>query len=116
MSLACCEGMDDGGAIHHNAAASVAANTLARAASPTFAVMALLSSSLGGGPADMLCSAADGARLNGMTTMYMLMSAFHAGPWLKLIRALRDPEYPILWRAEPKRRGVEASGDWNYSP
>ena len=32
----------------------------------------------------MLCTAV--SPLNGMVTMYLLMSAFHAAPWLKLIR------------------------------
>jgi hypothetical protein len=61
-----------------------AADWLALAASPTFAIMALLTSGLGGGPAEMLCSAA--SPLSGMVAMYLLMSAFHAAPWLKLIR------------------------------
>jgi hypothetical protein len=54
---------------------------------PTFAIMALLTGGLGGGPAEMLCSAAHVSPLSGMVTMYLLMSAFHAAPWLKLIRA-----------------------------
>ena len=79
-------GGSDGGAIHRNAAALGAADRLALAASPTFAVMALLTGVLGGGPAEMLCSAAPGSPLSGMATMYLLMSAFHVAPWLKLIR------------------------------
>jgi hypothetical protein len=63
-----------------------AADWLCLAATPTFAVMALLTGVLGGSPQDMLCAGAAGASpLNGMVLMYMLMSAFHAGPWLKLI-------------------------------
>ena len=61
------------------------ANGLALAASPTFAIMAL-TGVLGGDPADMLCSAAHASPLSGMVTMYLLMSAFHIAPWLKLIR------------------------------
>jgi hypothetical protein len=34
----------------------------------------------------MICAAAHGSPLNGMATMYLLMSAFHAGPWVKLMR------------------------------
>jgi hypothetical protein len=60
-------------------------NGLYLAATPTFAIMAVLSSMTGGG-AYMMCSAAhDAWRLGGMVPMYALMSAFHSAPWLKLI-------------------------------
>jgi hypothetical protein len=85
MSHACCGGSD--GPTRRIAAPLRAADGLALAASPTFAIMALLSGVLGGGSAEMLCAAAQMSPLSGMTTMYLLMSAFHAGPWLKLIRA-----------------------------
>jgi hypothetical protein len=85
MSQACYDSSGDGGAIHQNAAAPGAANKLALAASPTFAVMALLSGALSGGSAEMLCSGGHASPLSGMATMYLLMSAFHAAPWLKLI-------------------------------
>ncbi|TYO63478.1 hypothetical protein FXV83_27235 [Bradyrhizobium hipponense] len=72
---------------------SVAARHLARwlglAASPTFAIMALLTAVLGGGTADMLCSAEHGSLLGGMVPMYLLMSAFHASAWLRLISERR---------------------------
>jgi hypothetical protein len=56
------------------------------AAAPTFAIMALLTAVPGGGPAGMLCSAGHSASpLSGMVPMYLLMSAFHTAPWLKLI-------------------------------
>ena len=62
-----------------------AADWLCLAAAPTFAIMALLTG-VGGGPADMLCSAAQHASpLSGMVPMYLLMCAFHSAPWLKLI-------------------------------
>jgi hypothetical protein len=62
-----------------------AADWLHLAAAPTFAVMALLTHVLGG-PPDMLCAGGDGApSLTGMVPMYVLMSAFHAAPWLRLI-------------------------------
>ena len=61
------------------------AHALALAAAPTFAVMALLTWSLGTGPAEMLCSAGPMSALGGMVPMYLLMSAFHVTPWLKLI-------------------------------
>jgi hypothetical protein len=82
------------GAIRHesgNAAALGAADWLCLAAAPTFAIMALLTGVLGGGPPDMLCSAAqDASPLSGMVPMYLLMSAFHSAPWLKLISGRRS--------------------------
>jgi hypothetical protein len=64
-----------------NAAALGAADWLSLAAAPTFAIMALLTGVLGGGPPDMLCSAAQEASpLSGMAPMYSLMSAFHSAP------------------------------------
>jgi hypothetical protein len=86
MSEAHCSG----GAIRHesrNAAAPGAADRLYLAAAPTFAVMALLTGVLGGSPADALCLSAHASLLSGMVPMYLLMSAFHATPWLKLIRS-----------------------------
>ena len=65
-------------------AAPDAAGWLGLAAAPTFAVMALLTCI--SGDADMMCLAApDVSPLSGMVPMYVLMSAFHSGPWLKLI-------------------------------
>ena len=58
------------------------AQGLSLAAAPTFAIMALLTARLGG--PEMLCSAG-GSPLSGMVPMYLLMSAFHLAPWLKLI-------------------------------
>ena len=69
-----------------NPAALSATDWLSLAAAPTFAIMALLSAVPGGGPAEMLCAAVHGGSpLNGMTPMYLLMSAFHSAPWLRLI-------------------------------
>jgi hypothetical protein len=58
---------------------------LGLAAMPTFAAMALLTGLFGGGPMDGLCAARHGVQLGGMVPMYLLMSAFHSPPWLKLI-------------------------------
>jgi hypothetical protein len=64
---------------------------LSLAAAPTFAIMALLAGVDGGSISDMLCSAAHGASpLSGMVPMYLLMSAFHSAPWLKLISRWRS--------------------------
>ena len=70
---------------------TTAADVLALAAAPTFAVMALLTSVLDGGQADMICSTAHASAttyasvLGGMIPMYLLMSAFHLTPWLRLV-------------------------------
>ena len=67
------------------AAATVGlAKWLCLAATPTFAIMGLLTG-LDGSPMDRLCSSGPGAPLSGMVTMYLLMSAFHSTPWLNLI-------------------------------
>jgi len=67
-----------------------AADWLSLAAAPTFAFMALLTAVPGSGPLDMLCSTASGASpFTGMGLMYLLMSAFHLGPWLRLISRRR---------------------------
>jgi len=92
-----------------NTAALGAADWLCLAAAPTFAIMALLTGVLGGGPPDMFCAGAqDASALSGMVPMYVLMSAFHSTPWLKLIsqRAKRCP--PVLMRHSPDR-GAERS-------
>jgi hypothetical protein len=69
----------------HAGARSIA-DGLCLAAAPTFAVMGLLTAVFGGGAPDIVCSATQGASpLGGMVPMYLLMSAFHAAPWLKLI-------------------------------
>ena len=73
-----------------DAAALGAAGWLGLAAAPTFAVMALLSC-VTGGDADMMCSVAHAVSpLSGMVPMYVLMSAFHLAPWLKLISRRRS--------------------------
>ena len=68
------------------AAATGAADFLSLTAAPTFAIMALLTCVLGGGGSpDAMCSMAGASPLSGMVPMYLLMSAFHTAPWLKLI-------------------------------
>ena len=66
---------------------------LCLAATPTFATMALLTG-ISGGPQDMLCAGMQGGSpLTGMGCMYLLMSAFHSAPWLKLIAGRRFPPH-----------------------
>jgi hypothetical protein len=82
-------------------AALDAADWLCLAAAPTFAAMALLTGVQSSGQPDIFCSAMHGASpLGGMGSMYLLMSAFHLTPWLKLIfgrRKLRsDGNYSAL--------------------
>jgi hypothetical protein len=77
----CGDAFDDGST---GAAAGRLGQWLSMSATPTFAIMALLTG-LDGGPVDKLCSAGLGTLLSGMVPMYLMMAAFHAPPWLKLI-------------------------------
>lgn len=70
-------------------AASHLAGWLGLAATPTFAIMAVLTAVFGGGPAEMLCAAGHGLSVGGMVPMYLLMSAFHAAAWLRLVSERR---------------------------
>ena len=93
-----------------NATAHGAADWLCLAAAPTFAIMALLTGVLGGGPPDMFCAGShDASPLSGMVPMYVLMSTFHSAPWLKLISqpAKRCP--PVLIRRSPDRGAKPSS-------
>jgi hypothetical protein len=76
-----------GGGSHGAGVAGAAAEWLGLAAAPTFATMALMTAALGGG-AEPLCSA-HGSLMSGMAPMYLLMSAFHGGPWLRLVAGRR---------------------------
>jgi hypothetical protein len=79
-----------GGGNHGAAIARVAADWLGLGAAPAFAIMALMTVCLGGGM-EPLCSATQHLSLmSGMIPMYLLMSAFHVGPWLRLITGRRS--------------------------
>ena len=85
---AACRLIPGGGASRDGAAATAAlgiAGWLGLAAAPTFALMALLTGAPGGGRMGLLCAAAHGSPLAGMAPMYVLMSAFHLPPWLRLM-------------------------------
>ncbi len=85
-------------------AASGATTWLGLAAAPTFAFMALWTG-LFSGQADMLCMAMQGSSpMSGMTVMYLLMSLFHAAPWLRLISSQRSGVRRTL--GESRRRTV----------
>ena len=68
---------------------------LALIASPIFAAMAVLTGMSGNSSAEMFCSAVHMSPLSGMATMYVLMSAFHAAPWIRLIRT-RFADAPLF--------------------
>jgi hypothetical protein len=64
-----------------------AADWMCLAAAPTFALMAFATGTAEDSAPDVFCAAAQHASpWHGMALMYLLMSAFHASPWLKLIR------------------------------
>jgi hypothetical protein len=68
-----------------------AADYICLAAAPTFVIMAVLTGAFGGISASMLCSGmADTSSVGGMAPMYLLMSAFHSTPWLRLISRRRN--------------------------
>ena len=71
-------------------AASSVAGWLGLAATPTFAMMAVITYLSRDEAAMLLCSAVHGkSSLSGMIPMYLLMSAFHSTPWLSLIARWR---------------------------
>jgi hypothetical protein len=72
-------------------AALIVADWVCLAATPTFAMMAVFTGVRGDGSHDLLCAAAqDASPLSSMVWMYILMSAFHSAPWLKLVASRRS--------------------------
>ncbi|MDK4704073.1 hypothetical protein PH562_17615 [Rhizobium sp. CNPSo 4062] len=61
----------------------IAGRLLALAAAPSFALMTVLSAY--GSAGDMICSTQGSSMLGGMVPMYLLMTFFHCGPWLRLL-------------------------------
>jgi hypothetical protein len=83
------------------AGARRASHGLRLAATPVFAAMALATMIEPGAPMAMLCSASHGFALGGMTVMYGLMSAFHAGPWLRMLAARKRKQQSVNRAAWP---------------
>jgi hypothetical protein len=79
-----------------NAVARNIVRWLSLAAAPTFVIMALLTAVAGSGPLDSLCAVATASPVGGMVPMYLLMSAFHSAPWLKLIASRRRAVRSVL--------------------
>jgi hypothetical protein len=62
------------------------ADWLGLAAAPTFATMALITAFCGDSAMSVICAPGqDASLITGMAPMYVLMSVFHAAPWLRLI-------------------------------
>jgi hypothetical protein len=67
----------------------IAADWLGLAAAPAFAMMALMTVWLGGGMESLCLAAGQGSLMSGMAPMYLMMSAVHSAPWLRLISGRR---------------------------
>ena len=78
-------------------AAPGAAGWLALAAAPTFAIMALWTGLFSGQPDTLCMGMQDASPLSGMALMYLLMSAFHAATWLRLISSRRSGVHRATW-------------------
>lgn len=74
---------------HRNDAFSCLSRRLRFAAAPVFAAMAVLSAMSGEG--SIMCMP-EAWSVNGMTTMYALMSVFHLAPWLNRVTAQASSE------------------------
>jgi hypothetical protein len=79
--------IDDGS--HGVAIVRVAADWLGLAAAPAFATMALMTAAFGGGMEPLCSASGHGSLISGMIPMYLLMSAVHSAPWLRLIAGRR---------------------------
>jgi hypothetical protein len=96
-----------------DATALRATDWLCLGAAPTFAIMALLTGVFGG-QTDIFCSAeAPTSPLTGMIPMYLLMSAFHSSPWLKLVQPEKLHRPAVIEPPHSNRRSPPMlSGRW----
>lgn len=83
MSVSSKIGEGGGGRIATPALPVIAGRLLALAAAPSFVLMTALSAY--GSAGDMICSTQGSSVFAGMVPMYLLMSLFHCGPWLRLL-------------------------------
>ena len=68
------------------------ADWLSLAAAPTFITMTVATALVGDTSMMTMCSGGQGTfPLTGMATMYLLMSAFHLSPWLRLASPTKAP-------------------------
>ena len=67
-----------------------AAAWLSFMAAPAFATMALITAHPGGGMAPLCMGVEHGPLVSGMVPMYLMMGAFHSGPWLRMIARWRS--------------------------
>ena len=99
-------------------ASFVVADWVCLAATPTFAVLALLAAAPGSSH-EMMGSTAHASPLNGMVLMYVLMSAFHTPPWLKLVsrrsRSCKHTKRPGLTFPWAASHGGAARVEWTAS-
>ena len=78
-----------GGGNHGAAIARVASDWLGLAAAPAFATTALMTAAFGGAMEPLCSVLGHGSLMSGMIPMYLMMSAVHVGPWLRLIAGRR---------------------------
>lgn len=91
--------------LKRTAVASSSAAWLGLAAAPTFAIMALLTWLRGGDMPDILCATVHASSLlGGMVPMYLLMSAFHLTPWLKLVAHRQGGTHGCRFSVRPLSR------------
>lgn len=91
MKTMCIESFRDDGKATRPGAADRLSLALSLAATPSFALMALLTTGVFDGGSGVHGSMAHGTGgpVDGMVLMYLLMSFFHAAPWLKLLAIRR---------------------------